>query len=173
MTKRHTRQEYSQRADLAGEHRIGDIGQMTFALVFSITWGVDTFFLEKTTWLNQWVPLWVRIPLGVLSLVLAGYLARTGLSIVFGEVRERPGVIRKSVFGLMRHPIYTGELLLYLGLLFLSLSAAAAAIGLMIVVFLYLISRYEEKLLLQKYGDDYRRYMQEVPMWLPRLRGRK
>lgn len=34
------------------------------------------------------------------------------------------------------------------------------------------VARHEEKLLLQKYGQDYRRYMQDVPMWLPRLRHR-
>ena len=36
--------------------------------------------------------------------------------------------------------------------------------------FLYYLSRYEEKLLLKRFGDGYRTYMREVGMWTPRLR---
>jgi hypothetical protein len=59
-------------------------------------------------------------------------------------------VIRESVFGVVRHPVYLSEILFYLGLLMLSLSLA-----------------YEEKLLLARFGKDYAKYKREVPMWLP------
>ena len=172
MTHRNSREEIRERADLAGEHRVGDMGQLVLALAFAVIWGVDTFFLGYTTFLNDVVSLFVRIPLGLLALILSGYLSRTGLRIVFGEVREQPAVIRKSVFGIVRHPIYLGEILLYLGLLFLSISLAALVVWVIAVLFLHFISRHEEKLLLEKYGDAYRQYMDEVPMWLPRLRKR-
>jgi protein-S-isoprenylcysteine O-methyltransferase Ste14 len=105
-------------------------------------------------------------------LVVSGYLAKTGLSIVFGEKREKPIVIRKSVFNVVRHPIYLSEILLYLGLLMLSISLAALVVLLIAIIFLHYISRYEERLLLARFGEEYREYMQEVPMWTPRLQKR-
>jgi len=173
MARQHTqRKAHQQRSDLAGEHAVGDAGQLALACLFAVTWILDTFYLEYTTFLNHYVPLGIRIPLGVALLVLSGYLARTGMSIVFGEKREKPGVIRRSVFNVVRHPIYLSEILLYLGLLMLSISLAAVCVWVIAVLFLHYISRYEEKLLLARFGEEYEQYMREVPMWVPRLRKR-
>ena len=163
-------QSLKHRDDLTGEHKVGDIGQLVLACLFVVVWAGDTFFLHATLSLNDYFPLVVRIPLGVALLGISGYLAGAGLSIVFGEVREQPEVIRKSVFGLVRHPIYLSEILLYLGFLVISLSLAAAVAWGLAILFLHYISRHEERLLLARFGQDYALYMQEVPMWIPRLR---
>ena len=160
------------RDDLAGEHSVGDTGQMVLACLFAATWIADTFFFKYTTFLNQYVPLGAKIPFGVVLLVLSGYMAKTGLSIVFGEETENPGVIRKSVFGVVRHPIYLSEILLYLGLLILSISLVTAVVWIIAIAFLHYISRYEERLLLARFGEEYEQYMCEVPMWIPRLRNK-
>jgi protein-S-isoprenylcysteine O-methyltransferase Ste14 len=157
------------RDDLAGEHALGDAGQLILACLFAATWIADTFFLKYTTFLNQHVPLWIRIPSGVAVLVLAVHLARTGMAIVFGEEGEHPGVIREGVFNVLRHPIYLSEVLLYLGFLMMSLSLAAAAVWAVAIGFLHYISRYEEKLLLARFGEEYERYIRDVPMWIPRF----
>lgn len=164
--------DHRHRDDLTGEHRIGDAGQLALALLFGVTWVFDSFVLHYTTMFNDIVPLWVRVPLAVVLLALAAHLARAGLSIVFGERRESPGVIRDGVFGWVRHPIYLGEILLYAGCLMLSLSIAAMVIWLVGIVFLHAISRYEERLLLARFGEEYAHYMQDVPMWIPRPRRR-
>ena len=163
---------HGQRDDLTGERIIGDAGQLVLACLFAATWIVDTFFFQYTTFLNQSVPLVVRIPAGVALLILSGYLARTGMSIVFGEKRDKPCVIRKSVFNVVRHPIYLSEILLYLGLLMLSISIAAAVVWIVAIGFFHYISRYEEKLLLARFGEEYEQYMREVPMWIPWFRKR-
>jgi protein-S-isoprenylcysteine O-methyltransferase Ste14 len=103
-------------------------------------------------------------------LCLSAYCPGSGLRIVFAEVRESPSVICKGVFGIVRHPIYLSEVVLYLGLLMLNMSLAAGVVWLGAAVFLYYLSRYEEKLLLKRFGDDYRSYIREVGMWAPRLR---
>jgi len=157
------------REDLTGEHAFGDAGQIILAFLFAGAWIADTFFFQYTTLLNGYVPFVARIPLGALLLILSAYLARTGLAIVFGDRREKPAVIRKGVFGVVRHPVYLSEILLYLGLLMLSLSLAAAGIWVITILFLHYISKYEEKLLLSRFGEDYTKYMKEVPMWLPRF----
>ncbi|MGD8388572.1 MAG: isoprenylcysteine carboxylmethyltransferase family protein [Desulfobacteraceae bacterium] len=170
MARDRGRERITHREDLAGEHRLGDAGQALFACLFGAVWIGDTFFLQSTTSLNAYAPLWVRIPLGIALLVLAGWMARTGLNIVFGEERTKPGVIRKGVFNWVRHPIYLSEILLYLGLLVMSLSLASAVVWIAAIAFLHVISRHEERLLLDRFGEDYARYMREVAMWIPRIR---
>ena len=170
MKSLHSKREAIQlRDDLSGEHKFGDAGQLLFACLFLAVWLVDSFFLKYSTFLNQSVSLGIRIPIGIVLFLLSGYLARKGLSIVFGEVRKTPGVIRKSVFGFVRHPIYLSEILLYLGFLMMSISLAAVVVWVMAIGFLHYISRYEEKLLLKHFGEEYEQYMSEVPMWVPRF----
>ena len=167
---RNNRTSQQNRDDLTGEHSIGDAGQAILACLFFILWIADSFFFQYTTFLNQYVSLGIRIPLGIVFIILSGYLAQKGLSIVFGEKREPPVVIRKSVFGIVRHPIYLSEILLYLGFIILSISLASVAVWIIAIGFLHYISRREEKLLIARFGDTYRQYMQDVPMWIPRLR---
>ena len=105
------RMAHRHREDLTGEHPLGDAGQLLLACLFAATWIADTFLFKYTTFLNGYVPFIARLPLATLLLILSGYLAKRGLSIVFGEKAEKPVVIRKDVFGLVRHPIYLGEIL--------------------------------------------------------------
>ena len=164
---RHRR--HDQRTDLTGEHRIGDAGQIIFACLFLSVWIIDTFFFKYSTFLNGYVSIFLRLPVGVALLIIAGYLSNTGLSIVFGEERKKPEIIRKGVFGLIRHPIYLGELLFYLGLLIFSISLSAACVWFLTIIFLHYIARHEEKLLVSRFDNEYKKYMKEVPMWLPRF----
>lgn len=156
--------------ELTGEHILGSAGQLFFACLFGVVWVADTFFLRYTTLLNQYLPVAVRVVLGVAFLVLSGYLASTGLSIVFNDEHKNPTVIGEGVFHMVRHPIYLSEIVLYFGLLIISMSLAAAIVWLLTVGFLHYISRHEERLLLARFGKDYEQYMQEVPMWIPLLK---
>ncbi len=161
MTHRHN-------DNLAGEHRTGDIGQLIIFCLFMALW-ISDMFLRYSGFLNEYVPVEIRLPFGILLLIVSGYMAGTGLSIVFGKKAQSQGVIKKGVFSFVRHPIYLSEIILYLGLLVLSMSLAAALIWIIGIFFLHYISRYEEKLLLAKFGKEYGQYMREVPMWFPRL----
>jgi protein-S-isoprenylcysteine O-methyltransferase Ste14 len=157
------------RNDLTGEHMVGDAGQIIFACLFFTAWIADTFFLKITTFLNAYVSILVRIPVGIIIMIIAGYLSRTGLSIVFGEERKKPEVIRKSVFGIVRHPVYLAEILLYIGLLIFSISLISAVICILAICFLHFIACHEEKLLSDRFKDEYKNYMKDVPMWIPRF----
>ena len=159
------------RDDLTGEHGAGDAGQAVFAVLFFAVWVADSFFLHLTTQLTLWVPSWVRGPFSILLLGLSIYCAWSGLMIVFGEVRETPAVIRNGIFDVVRHPVYLSEVLLYAALSLFTMSLASCVVGLAATSFLYYLSRYEEKLLLKRFGEEYRSYMREVGMWFPRKKG--
>jgi len=159
---------YRHRDNLTGEHRTGDIGQLILFCLFMALW-ISDMLLKYSSFLNEYIPVGVRLPFGILLLIVSGYMAVTGLSIVFGKQAQSQGVIKKGVFNFVRHPIYLSEIILYLGLLVLNISLAAAFIWIIAIFFLHYISRYEEKLLLVKFGKEYEHYMKEVPMWFPRL----
>lgn len=171
--KHHGRLSLKNRDDLTGEHHFGDAGQAVLFILFLAVWITDAFVFKYSTLLNDYISLAVRLPLGIIVLIIAGYLAGVGLKIVFVEVREEPHVIRKNVFGIVRHPIYIAEMLLYLGMLLLNTSLAGLAVWIIAIAFLHYLCRHEERLLLARFGEEYERYMREVPMYLPGLRRKK
>lgn len=162
--------EHEHRSDVAGEHRFGDLFQFLLLVIFIGIGVIDHFFLKTSAILSPYFPIWVRIPFGILILWPAWYLAMGGLRIVFGEIREKPVVVHHGVFSQTRHPIYLGGILMYLAALVLTLSMTAAIIWVFIILYYRFLARFEEKLLIDKFGDEYRLYMQQVPMWIPRSR---
>ena len=155
------------REDLTGEHKIGDAGQVILFILFFIVWIVDCFFYEFSEILFQNLSLFLRMPIAIIVFVLAGYLAKASLKIVFDEVREKPEVINKGVFRFVRHPMYLSAILLYLSFLIFKLSLASLLVWIVTFLFYHFIARYEEKLLVEQFGSDYEKYMKSVPMWIP------
>jgi protein-S-isoprenylcysteine O-methyltransferase Ste14 len=77
-------------------------------------------------------------------------------------------LVTGGAYGLVRHPVYLGALLIWGGLSLCFLSLPAALIGAIYVTPAYLLYiRSEEKMMLQSFGEQYRRYRQEVPMLVP------
>ena len=167
----HRRQGSEERSDLLAEHPWGDVGQIVLAVLFLVVWITDTFFLRYTTFINSQVPSELRMAIGVVNVLVALYLASASHRVLLRKTRDEPQLIREGVFGIVRHPMYLGEILLYLGVLLFSLSLAAAAVWIAAIAFLHIIARYEERQLLAYFGEDYRRYTEEVRMWLPSVSG--
>ena len=165
--KGHLRKSHQHRGDLSGEHAFSDMGQLIFLAVFLVVWIADSFVFKYSTFLTQYLSNYIRVPIALIILVISGLLAWTGLKIVFGEKREKPQVITTGVFSIVRHPIYLSSILLYLGFIILSLSLLSVLVWIFIIVFYYMISRYEEKLLTQRFGSAYEEYKKKVPMLLP------
>jgi protein-S-isoprenylcysteine O-methyltransferase Ste14 len=112
----------------------------------------------------------VRIPVSLPFLVLSFILFRSSHREIFDSERERTTVISDGVYGIVRHPMYLGAILLYVAVLILTLSVAAFGVWILVVAFYCYIARYEERILIDALGGDYRDYMAAVPMFVPRLR---
>ena len=162
-----SRKPHEGREDLTGEHKIGDAGQVILFILFFIVWIVDCFFYEFSEILFQNLSLFLRLPMAIIVFVLAGYLAKASLKIVFDEVREKPEVISKGVFRFVRHPMYLSAILLYLSFLIFKLSLASLLVWIVTFLFYHFIAKYEEKLLLEQFGEEYEKYRRSVPMWIP------
>jgi protein-S-isoprenylcysteine O-methyltransferase Ste14 len=158
------------RARCPGEHPYGDRGQIVCLVVFLLIWGLDSFLFKGTTMLAAVVPLSVRLAAAGLVLALAVYLVEKGHRVISDDSLGDRRVIKDGAFARLRHPLYGGSLLFYLSLFLTTLSLAALAVWFLAAVFYNVIAGYEERMLLAKYRDEYRRYQQKVPRWLPRLR---
>ena len=145
------------------------MGQIVLFVIFLAVWIADSFFFKYTTPLSRYIPLYVRIPLSAVILVISGYFALAAHRILFEEERKIPVVIRHGVFGVVRHPLYFSVILLCLGLLLLTFSMAAVLVWIIIFIFYNFIASYEENLLIEEFGKDYEKYQQTVPRWIPRF----
>jgi len=111
---------------------------------------------------------------GILLMLLGGLLAgvavlRFGGSAFLGLRPEVPsGLVRSGLHGRMRHPIYTGTIMVLLGWLLLAPTPATALCIAITFVYLPIGIHLEELKLLSVFGDDYRRYQREVPALWPR-----
>ena len=154
--------------DLTGEYIYGDLIQLVCLVIFLIVWIADSIFLHKTDYSSLLTP-YLRVPAGMIILVASFYVASTGLKIVFGTEHPEPTVIDYGVFKWVRHPIYLSALGFYLGLLWIKFSLSATGIWLGIIVMYYFLSRFEEQLLIKRFGTQYTAYMKRVPMLFPKL----
>jgi protein-S-isoprenylcysteine O-methyltransferase Ste14 len=76
-------------------------------------------------------------------------------------------VIRKGVYGIVRHPLYFGTAVCTLGVIFAHLSIASGILGAVCIVCLFLASKMEDSYNIEKFGDEYRQYMKDVPLFHP------
>ena len=88
------RESHGKRDDLTGEHSIADTGQAVLAVLFIAAYVLDNFLFKYTTFLNNVISIWVRLPVGIVLLSAAGFLAKSGHHIIFKEKRTVPQVVK-------------------------------------------------------------------------------
>jgi protein-S-isoprenylcysteine O-methyltransferase Ste14 len=133
------------------------------------------------------------IPLIILLLIVAkpsALSATLGIAmIIFGELirvysvafigsvsRTRSdstgqALVTSGPFSYVRNPLYVGNFFITMGIAVFGGKAWFAVLtGAMFALQYYYIVKYEESLLLHKFGEAYQTYRQNVPPWIPRKR---
>ena len=151
-----------------GEHPFGDAGQLILLALFLVVWAGDSFFLQKSTFVSDYVPLSIRLVILVLALITGVYLSMSGHVVVAHG--ERPNsVVSRGAFLYVRHPLYLAAILFYLGLTVSTASLISLAVLVVIILFYNYIASYEERLMETKFGEDYVRYKNRTGKWVPRV----
>lgn len=156
--------------DLAGEHVFTDIGQLILFIIFVSVIIVDLFLLKFSTRIIGPLPSILAVPIFLLFFINGSYFIIKSHRIVFGKKEKEAGLVTKDVFRIVRHPMYFGSILLFLSFVILSYSLLAFLVWVVICLFYYFVSRHEEKLLSNKFGNAYKKYKEKVPMFIPFLK---
>lgn len=150
------------------EHPFGDMGQLILLLLFLVMWAGDSFLLHISTFMSEYVPLGIRLFILGAALIGGTYLLISGH--IAAHPEQRPsGVISTGAFRYIRHPLYLGCILFYVGL---SVSTASLlSLGLLVVIFPFYnyIASYEEKTLEEIFGQEYGSYKEKTGKWVPRI----
>ncbi|MBI2601823.1 MAG: isoprenylcysteine carboxylmethyltransferase family protein [Deltaproteobacteria bacterium] len=108
-------------------------------------------------------------------LVFFGELIRLySVSFIGGVSRTRSGslggqLVVDGPFRWVRNPLYVGNFFIALGIAVFAGVLWLIALSLILFVFQYAsIVKYEESLLLEKFGSEYEAYKTRVPAWLPK-----
>jgi protein-S-isoprenylcysteine O-methyltransferase Ste14 len=152
----------------SGEHPFGDAGQLILLALFLLVWALDSFHLRVPTFLSGMVPGFARLALVAAAEVCALALLWEGHRLVEGE--ERPAkVLSSGAFRYVRHPLYLGCLLFYVGLAISTLSLLSILAFAGIFAFYDFIASYEERLLEARFGSEYATYKSKTGKWFPRV----
>ncbi len=111
-------------------------------------------------------------PFHMLSFALIGggfLLIASGWGVLH-EAQRRHALATPGVYSYVRHPQYAGFILVMLGFLVQWPTLLTLAMF-PVLVFMYTrLARTEERMAIDDFGDEYRRYTKEVPGFIPRFR---
>ncbi|AHM60645.1 isoprenylcysteine carboxyl methyltransferase [Flammeovirgaceae bacterium 311] len=92
-----------------------------------------------------------------------------GLKPVTEHTADQGGLKTHGILAQVRHPLYLAMLLFILGFWFYMPTLANLITTVVVIIYLFVGIRLEERDLEQQFGDAYRQYRQKVPMIIPKL----
>lgn len=138
-------------------------------ILFLTVWGVDSLFLNYSTFLVRLVPLPLRIFPSALSLAIGGYLAAQSHNLVLHKADDQSKLADSGVYSWVRHPMYLGTLVFFLGFFFAIPSLLSLGVLVLFFILYDKMATYEENDLIKILGEEYAAYQKRVPKWFPRL----
>jgi protein-S-isoprenylcysteine O-methyltransferase Ste14 len=119
------------------------------------------------------LPLWLRV-VGVVVILCGGLLGTFGVLSLGSNLTPFPKpkaggyLVSNGVYGLVRHPIYSGLILGSLGWALLTDTLLGVVLAIVLFLFFDLKSRREERWLVESY-PDYSAYQKKVKKLVPFL----
>ena len=138
-------------------------------IIFIIVWIMDTLVLSLTVWLNQFVPLELRIVLFVVFFGLALLFIQLSHKVLFKDNEPSSTFLIEGVLKRTRNPMYFGILLVYASFIMLSISVICIVFFVFIFLLYDKMVNFEENILEKMFGKDYLEYKKKVPKWIPKI----
>jgi protein-S-isoprenylcysteine O-methyltransferase Ste14 len=161
----------------AYSHRWGERGGKIATAILRNLLGIPLWYIGVVLAWLQPAPLlftpgvtttvlaWLLIVLGLMP-VIWGHLA-LGWKTHFPSLKDT--LVRDGLYGYVRHPIYAGGLLIFIGPPLLKPTTTVALACALALVWLIVQTRLEESDLMQRM-PAYKEYMEKVPRFVPRPR---
>ena len=147
----------------AGEAPHNHTIQYGLLISFLIIWILDSFIFRFTAYVYI-MPLFFNIFLGIPIIIVGLYLASKA-HIVF-ETPE-PKIVETGLYSRVRHPMYLGSILGYMGFWVTTLSLLTLIPLFAVLIGYNYLASVEEQILTEKFGDEYLEYKKKVRKWIP------
>lgn len=95
---------------------------------------------------------WILLLFGILFLVLSEK-----------ERKRHDGLIRTGVYSLVRHPEFLGHVFIIMSMILLAQVVMSLVIGAAMLLMLWIAIVDEERMNIEKFGEEYLEYMMKVP----------
>ncbi len=132
-------------------------------------------FLQDLIWtipiFNFEIPILhiiIALPLIVISIYL-GIFGVKEISLEASETHKTEEIISSGVYSIVRHPQYLGAIFAHIAFSILLSGLYSLILTILVVFYNYITAWKEEKELVKEFGEEYERYKEEVPMFLPRF----
>ncbi len=100
------------------------------------------------------------------GLVVIGFaIMWKGWKLIHGA---QSGLVTGGLYAYVRHPQYTGLFIVMIGMLIQWPTIITAAMFPVLIYVYYRLSKREQEEMIKVYGEEYRRYMEKTPMFVPR-----
>ena len=145
--------------------------QFISPVVFLIVWALDSFVFKWSINLSELIPWPIRGGLGMIILGASITLMRTAENVLFkGE--QKMEVITDGILAHVRHPLYLGGLLIYLGFIVFTFSIISMGVFILVFIAYNQLASYEEMDLIKIFGEQYLEYKKKVPKWIPSIKAK-
>lgn len=132
---------------------------------------VTTLVLMIASSDRGWLLMGISVLLYVLSLMLFWWSIFTAKQLDFAFSDKVGSIVTTGPFGIVRHPFYVSYVLAWLSSTLLFNSLILWITLTYLITFYILSARKEEKVILKSvYSKEYRKYIQDVGMFLPRIK---
>ncbi|MFH1346341.1 MAG: isoprenylcysteine carboxylmethyltransferase family protein, partial [Pseudomonadota bacterium] len=110
-------------------------------------------------------------PFHILSFafIIAGFFLTSAAWRILYQAQQNSSLATRGPYSYVRHPQYVGFILVMFGFLVQWPTLLTLAMFPVLAVMYVKLARNEEREALAFFGDDYRRYMADVPGFVPRL----
>lgn len=134
---------------------------------------LSLIFLNAESWFLD--PLSIRQVLSWICLTGSIFLAGYGFFLIKtrgnpdGDFEDTTTLITSGVYKFIRHPLYTSLILFSLGAFLKGPSLLGTGLVITTVIGAYLTARIEEEHNLDRFGDTYRKYMEQTKRFIPKI----
>jgi protein-S-isoprenylcysteine O-methyltransferase Ste14 len=138
------------------------LGIPVWAIGFVLAIKESSGVLYPSSFLSQ-ITGWVIITVGAIIII-----ALISIRVKAAAPSTGDSLVKSGIYSLVRHPIHCGTFLEFLGLLVLWPSPEVGTAVLLGIIWILFQSRFEEKDLIKRI-PDYKKYMEEVPRFIPKI----
>ncbi len=128
------------------------LGHAIFLLLYILLVTISLISYHSAPCLILQYTAWILLLFGILFLVLSEK-----------ERKRHDGLIRTGVYSLVRHPEFLGHVFIIMSMILLAQVVMSLVIGAAMLLMLWIAIVDEERMNIEKFGEEYLEYMREVP----------